>query len=223
MGTPSGTAKYHPVRTLRAHRGKVRKGATAVHARSYPLAQPSFRIAIDPVKNLVGERGGEIGPHVARQVEQCEQQAVEQVGSLVGEFAGALRWRYRDGFLGRMYRCARFAAWTKHARFRTAIPDLIEAQHAGCNRTLGPSAQRGPERGPATGSTEALRRAAASRDEGPAAPEADHGGRVLSYHADTLRQAETVGLNRGTAGTGYMNYPADAGQGGQPFERQKLF
>ena len=48
-----------------------------IDGRRCPLGQPSFHIAIDSVKKLLGKSGGKIGPPIARQVEQREQKVVE--------------------------------------------------------------------------------------------------------------------------------------------------
>ena len=49
----------------------------------------------------------------------------------------------------------------QRARFRSAIPDVVDTQEAGRHGCLGPSTRRGPKRRPMCGTAETLRRAAA--------------------------------------------------------------
>ena len=99
--------------------------------------QASFQRFIDPLKNLVGQRCGKIGPRVARQVEQRHQESVEQ-------FAGLVRarrcWRDRGSLPRLGYQRRRAAACDERARCGIATPNLIDGQGAGGNSTRGPPA-----------------------------------------------------------------------------------
>jgi hypothetical protein len=44
----------------------------------------SLQVLIDPIVNLIRERGSEIEPGLAGQIDQSDQEIIEQLGSLVG-------------------------------------------------------------------------------------------------------------------------------------------
>jgi hypothetical protein len=77
-----------------------------------------------------------------------------------------------DGYRmhARLERCDGFGDRRKRARFGSVIPDVVDTQQAGHHGSLGPSTRRGPERYPVRGTTEALRRSAATRSKWAFAP-----------------------------------------------------
>ena len=87
-------------------------------------------------------------------------------------FVRALSWRYGGRSLRRTYRRRRLGPQEKRARFGRVIPDVVDTQQAGHHGSLGPSTHRGPERYPVRGTTEALRRSAATRSKWAFAPQA---------------------------------------------------
>jgi hypothetical protein len=89
---PRRRLKYETAYRLQTHRRRPscthREGgvlATSLRRVSLALGQQIFQVAINS------------GAYLVLQVEPCDQEIVKQVGGL----AGALRWRYRGGFLSR--------------------------------------------------------------------------------------------------------------------------
>src|SRR5262245_29356678 len=67
--------------------------------------------------------------------------------------------------VGQSQKRRRLGPQDKRARFGSVIPDVVDTQQAGHHGSLGPSTRRGPERYPVRGTTEALRRSAATRSK----------------------------------------------------------
>jgi len=57
--------------------------ALGICGRFLGFLEAPLDVSVDPIVKVVRERGGEIGPSVARQIEQSEQEIVEQLAGIV--------------------------------------------------------------------------------------------------------------------------------------------